>query len=84
MNLTTWGRPYRTSTIPSARGNKPLDKSKKLPVANSSFSVNRDPHRQIQLNDQIMTQRRESYLNSQFNKRRNTLKQITKDNKKIY
>lgn len=84
MNIKTWGRPYKTNTIPSARGAKPLENSKKLPVANTSFSVNRDPHRKIHLNEQLMTQRRENYLNSHFNKRRNTLKQITRENKKIY
>ena len=78
MNIKTWGRPYKTNTIPSARGTKPLENSKKLPVANTSFSVNRDPHRKMQLNEQLMTQRRENYLNSHFNKRRNTLKQITR------
>ena len=31
-----------------------------------------------------MHQRRESYLNSQFNRRKNTLKEITKTNRKIY
>ena len=58
MNLKTWGKPYKTNTIPSSRASKPLDMSKKLPAANTSFSVNRDPHRKIALNDQLMTQRR--------------------------
>ena len=84
MNIKAWGRPYRTGTIPSSRASKPLDNSKRLPAANTSYSLKRDPVQKMQLNEQLITQRRENYLNSQFNRRRNTLKQMTKENKKIY
>lgn len=40
--------------------------------------------RKINMNDEILHKRKENFLNTQYNRRINHLKQITKDNKKIY
>lgn len=40
--------------------------------------------RKILLNDEILMRRKENHLNTQYNRRLNALKNITKENKKIY
>ena len=50
----------------------------------SRTSQYRSLYRQSSINDQIIFQRKENYLNAHFHRRKETLKEITKANHKIY